>query len=82
MKIKVFKFEVCNWAVDLTDEQKNARSREALQRISNEEDIENTINNFIENKDVLQIITNNIDVNYHNNGRYNTIQLVYTILYK
>lgn len=43
--------------------------------------IDKEINDFIEDKNVIDIKVNTIDIRYHNNGYSNTIGLVYTILY-
>ena len=44
--------------------------------------IENEINEFCEDKNVIDIKVNTVDHDYHNNGGSNGVTLVYTIMYK
>jgi hypothetical protein len=44
--------------------------------------IENEINEFCEDKEVIDIKVNTIDYDYHNNGGCNGVTIVYTIMYK
>lgn len=44
--------------------------------------IENRINHFCENKEVVDIKVNTVEYDYHNNGGCNGVTLVYTIIYK
>ena len=79
MKIKLFRFEVSN-ASSLaleSDWYKNDK-----EKIVSEEMIEYIVNDFIYDKNVIDIKVNNVDVNYHNNARGNTIHLLYTIMYE
>lgn len=79
MKIKLFRFEVSN-ASSLaleSDWYKNDK-----EKIVSEGMIENIVNDFIYDKNVIDIKVNNADVNYHNNARGNTIHLLYTIMYE
>jgi len=46
------------------------------------ERIEEIVNEFSLDKEIIDIRINNVDVNYHNNGYSNTIELWYTIMYK
>ena len=48
------------------------------------EDIEATVNNFLNSwgKKIIDIKVNTVDVQYHNNARGNTVDLVYTIMYE
>ena len=83
MKVKVFKFLVSNPASSmLAGDEKNASFRECMSQLKKPEDIENVINAFCCDKDVIGINVNEIDVKYHNNGRGNTIELWYTIIYR
>lgn len=58
--------------------------KERLAELKSEKDIERIINEFLykEAKKVLEIKVNTVDVEYHNNARGNTVDLVYTILYE
>lgn len=72
MKIKVFKYEVskAKW-------EKNGGGE-----CIDVELIENEINEFCENKEVINIKVNTFDYMHHNNGGCNGVILVYTIMYK
>ena len=72
MKIAVFKYEVskCKWKKDGGGECVDS------------ELIEREINEFCEDKNVVDIKVNTVDYSYHNNGGCNGVTLVYTIMYK
>lgn len=81
-KVKIFRFEVSNAASRSCDNDKNQSwYRNKLEKLDNEEYIEEYINDFIKGVNVISININTIDVGYHNNGRGNTIHLIYTIVY-
>lgn len=81
-KVKVFKFEVSNWAAGPLVKDVGEKSyRAAYDRIDSPLVIENTINSFLEDKFLLSITVNKVETHYHNNGRGNLIHLFYTILY-
>lgn len=81
-KVKVFKFEVSNWAAEPFAKDVGEKSyRTAYDRIDTPLVIENTINSFLEDKFLLSITVNKVETHYHNNGRGNLIHLFYTILY-
>ena len=83
LKVKVFKFRVSNAASAMHDDDKSSAYFIKIQKeLVSEKDIEETINNFIAGKDIVDIKINNIDVQYHNNARGNTVDLIYTIMYK
>ena len=44
--------------------------------------IESEINEFCEDKDVIDIKVNTVEYDYHNNGGCNGVLLVYTITYR
>lgn len=48
----------------------------------NSELIEREINEFCEDKNVIDIKVNTVEAVYHNNGGANGVALVYTIIYK
>ena len=83
MKIKVFKFQVSNAAYEQSGSceeygwYKKLKDTEATT-----ECVERTINEFCSDKEVVDIKINNVDINYHNNGYSNKIELWYTIMYK
>lgn len=70
MKVKIFRFAASPFASEIGDPK--------VDDLSDEEDI---INNFIKDKEVIDIRVNTIDVQYRSNTKCNTIHLVYTILY-
>jgi len=85
MKVKVFRFRVSNAASSpCPDDYRENWFKERLAELKSEKDIECIINKFLykKGKKVLDIKVNMIDVEYHNNARGNTIDLVYTILYE
>lgn len=49
-----------------------------------EEDIDLEINKFIEDyvNELIDIKITTVDCGYHNNGGYNEVDLIYTIIYK
>ena len=83
LKIKIFRFRVSNaTSSPFSGDEKSEWFMKAKKEIWSEKKIEKTINDFIADKDIVDIKINNVDVQYHNNGRGNTIDLVYTITYK
>ena len=83
MKIKVFKFEVCNASSRaFIDDKGKEWYRNCQARLISPEQIEKIVNNFCADKTVMDIKIQSVDVEYHNNGRSNTIELWYTIMYK
>lgn len=83
MKIKVFKFEVSNATSEaLRDDFGSDWFRKGQSKLVSPTQIENIINEFCHNKDIVDIKINNVDVKYHNNARGNTVELWYTIMYK
>lgn len=86
-KIKVFKFEVSNFVYGTTKEEflKDGKSEGYYDKYFNTlvtpEQIEDTVNSFLEGKELISLNINTIDVHYPNNGYENTVELVYTITY-
>lgn len=83
-KIKLFRFEVSNGTSSPLgkDDIESSWYRDGQRKLISEKQIEETINNFIKDKNLISISINNIDINYHNNARGNTIHLIYTIVYE
>lgn len=82
MKIQLFRFRVSNAASQAFDSDRSEKwFTNRLRELDDEEYIEDTVNDFIKNKKNVQIIVTPVDVHYHNNGRGNTIDLVYTIMF-
>lgn len=80
--VKIFKFEVSNASSSpLSDDERKDWFKKAQKKLVTAEYIEETINSFIKDKSVQDIKVNNVDEKYHNNGRGNTVFLVYTIIY-
>lgn len=94
MKIKVFKFEIVNWGTKYVGKSRMELEKEfftikdrdklddAIRRIDKIEDIENIVNDFIKDKEIIDIKTDVIHTQYHNNGCPNTMHLIYTIIYQ
>ena len=51
---------------------------------TNEKDIDTIINNFISKyvEELVDIKITTVESRYHNNGGYNNVDLIYTIIYK
>ena len=83
MRIKVFRFKVSNWSSSaFEDDKKNLNYKQAQSELVTEEQIEKTINGFIKDKKNVSITVTPVDVHYHNNGRGNDIDLIYTVMYQ
>ena len=83
MKVKVFRFTVSNASsAASSDDIGKAWYSEQKKKLSTEKDIEKALNKFMETVRVIDIKTNTVDVNYHNNGRGNTVDMIYTVLYE
>lgn len=83
MKIKVFKFEVSNpTSSPCSDDYKFEWFQEKKDSLYTPAQVEDIVNNFCKDKSIFDIKVNNVDVQYHNNARGNTIELWYTIIYK
>lgn len=76
IKIKVFKFMVSNNIGQNLSASKNPTN------LATPKVIEDTINDFIKDKMLSGIKINTITPLCYNNGQCNTVELVYTILYK
>ena len=72
MKIAVFKYDasICK------------HERDGGGECINTELIESEVNDFCEDKEVVDIKVNTVEYDYHNNGGCNGVALVYTIMYK
>ena len=84
-KVKVFRFRVSNFTSTFNEEKKckaNTHERKCLSQLVTEEEIECTINSFLTGKELVSINVNTIDINYHNNGYGNIVDIIYTIAYK
>lgn len=81
--IKVFEFEVCNASSVALNEDKGTQGYRRLQGLlKSPSDIEDDINEFLLGKRLISLHTNTVDMRYHNNGRSNTVKLVYTLVYE
>ena len=83
MKVKVFKFRVSNAAsAPFKDDKGKEWYKKCIDALKSPEDIEKELSEFMKGKEIISVLTNTIDVEYHNNGRGNTVDLIYTIMYK
>ena len=87
MYIKTFRFTVSNAATYADSRDKDSRwYQERLDELATPEQIDKKINKFlnvsIPDHEVVDIKITSVDAHYHNNGRSNTIDLIYTIMYK
>lgn len=84
MKIKTFKFWMSNSAILrnlYNDRDQYTAKADIFVPVYTCDEIDKKINSFIKGKDVVNIIINDFTVDRHNNGRSDTIQRTYTILY-
>ena len=82
-KVAIFRFKVSNWTSSAMEKDMSTLAfKNAQRKLVSEEKIENTLNYFMEDKEIISVDVKTIDVHYHNNGRANEIDLIYTILYK
>lgn len=83
MYIKVFRFRVSNATNKcFTEDKEKDWYKRTIGDLVSEEQIEKRVNNFIKDKENVSISVTPVDVHYHNNGRSNTIDLIYTITYE
>lgn len=87
MYIKTFRFRVSNATTQcFTEDKDKSWFSEGQKELVSEEDITKRINKYINtsipDRKVIDIKITPIDVKYHNNGRSNTIDLIYTIMYE
>lgn len=73
MKVKIFKFSACDCRYVSNKFEKVSMNTAGA---------EAEINRFIEGKQVISITPSVVDERHHNNGGYNTVSIVYTILYE
>ena len=82
-KVKIMRFCVCNaTTVCCVGDENTSWYKDSVNEVSSIAEIENIVNDFIGDKVVVDIMVNTIDVLYHNNARSNTVDLIYTIVYK
>ena len=80
--IKTFKFEVCNASCyPFPDDENTTWFRNQRNNIVSPDTIDDTINDFIVDKDVININIKTVEEHYHNNGRGNTVTLWVIIHY-
>lgn len=70
MKIKILSFMLSNHQTDVSE------------RAFHDKDINSEINQFIEFKEVISISSEIATIDRHNNGRCDTVYIIYTIMYK
>lgn len=76
IRVKVFKFEVSN------NIGQNPLVNNKSTNLVTPKAIEDTVNDFIKDKILSDIKINTITTLCYNNGQHNTVEMVYTILYK
>lgn len=84
MRVKVFRFRVSNAASrPCTGDIGEKWFDKSKAELKSNEYIEDTINSFLDKVNrAIDIKVNTVDVGFHNNGRGNTVDLVYTVLYE
>ena len=48
----------------------------------NTSDVEAEVNDFMQYHNIISVNINTVDCRYHNNGGYNDVDIVYTIVYQ
>lgn len=84
-RIAVFKYAVSNWAKGAKDNDRGTRSYDrAIAQLCTPDEIEASINTWAEvnGYDICEVKVTPVDVEYHNNGRGNTVELWYTVVYQ
>lgn len=82
-KVKIFEFELSNYALDASNsDMKLASFRDAETRLVSTDAMEDMINYFLRDKVLVDINVVPATVRTHNNGRNNTVKLIYTVVYK
>lgn len=80
--IKTFKFEICNASSHpLTGDETSVWFKDRKKDIVSPDTIDKTINDFIIDKDVININIKTVEEHYHNNGRGNIVTLWIIIHY-
>ena len=87
MYIKTFRFTISNAAsVAFSEDKEKDWYAKRVAELVTPEKIDKEINKFlnksIPDREVVDVKITSVDVHYHNNGRSNTIDLIYTIMYK
>ena len=81
-KVKVFNFEVSNCAYGADkDDFKERWYKINTPKLVSYDEVEETINNFLKDKNYIDMKVTTVDADYHNNGLANKVILVYTIIY-
>lgn len=70
MKLKVFKFKISDYNTDPKKDHINTQ------------EIEDEVNGFISDKDVVSMKVNTHTLFHHNNGRMDITYIIYSIMYK
>lgn len=81
-KVKIFNFEVSNCAYGAgEDDSKERWYRINTPKLVSYDEVERTINDFLKDKNYIDMKVTTVDADYHNNSLANKIILVYTIIY-
>ncbi len=75
-KIRVFRFPASRSKYESDGER-----RFHCQRL-NTSDVEAEVNDFMQYHNIISVNVNTVDCRYHNNGGYNDVDIVYTIVYQ
>lgn len=82
-KVKLFRFRVSNnTSIAFNGDKGTKWYIQDAKELHSEIVIENVINRFLLDKELISLNVSTVDVGYHNNARGNTIDLIYTITYK
>jgi hypothetical protein len=82
-KVKIFRFRINSISsVIFEGDEKELWYNNGLIELESIEKVEETINVFLTHKELVSMNVSTIDVRTHRNGRGNTVDLIYTIVYK
>lgn len=83
LQVKLFRFLVNNWTSNAHSNYAGTpQYKKDINKVYSTDRMEEIINSFCKNHDVISIAVNKIECKYHNNSCGNTIDLIYTIAYK
>ena len=84
MKVKNFRFRVSNWTSrPCLGDETNPLFYEGAKEVYDCEQIDEILDDFLKDANrIIDIRVTPIEVNKHNNGKGNTVDLIYTFLYE
>lgn len=81
MKIKTFQFNIFSSCTDNDMHMKKQNMHDEYESLYTPEKIDNEINDFIKNKNIIDIKITELQKSFTNNNGTNKISVLYTIMY-